>query len=52
MANRVPEEGVRFSDPDDLQSQVNEYVKLKASMAVMEARQKELKGKDFCSHRD
>ena len=47
MANRVEEEGVRFSDPEDLQSQVNEYVKLKASMSVMEARQKELKAKIF-----
>lgn len=47
MANRIEEEGVKFSDPDDLQSQVNEYVKLKASMAIMEARQKELKAKIF-----
>jgi hypothetical protein len=47
MANRVEEKGVRFSDPEDLQSQVNEYVKLKASMSVMEARQKELKAKIF-----
>jgi hypothetical protein len=47
MANRIEEEGVRFSNPDDLQSQVQEYVKLKASMAVMEARQKELKAKIF-----
>jgi len=47
MANRIEEEGIRFSNPDDLQSQVQEYVKLKASMAVMEARQKELKAKIF-----
>lgn len=47
MANRVEEEGVRFSDPNDFQSQVNEYVRLKASMSVMEARQKELKAKIF-----
>jgi uncharacterized protein (UPF0335 family) len=47
MANLIPEEGTRFSDPNDFQSQVNEYVKLKASMAVMEARQKELKEKIF-----
>jgi len=47
MANRIEEEGVKFSDPNDFQSQVNEYVKLKASMAIMEARQKELKAKIF-----
>lgn len=47
MANRIDEEGTRFSDPDDLQSQVREYVKLKESMAFMEARQQELRAKIF-----
>ena len=47
MANRIDEEATRFSDPDDLQSQVREYVKLKESMAFMEARQLELRAKIF-----
>jgi hypothetical protein len=47
MANRIEEDGVRFSDPNDLQSQVQEYVKLKESVAHMEARQKELREKIF-----
>lgn len=45
MANRIPEEGTRFSDPNDINSQVREYVKLKASINSMEARQKELRDK-------
>lgn len=47
MANRIEEEGARFSNPDDLQSQVQEYVKLKESMAHLESRQKELREKIF-----
>lgn len=47
MANRIEEEGTRFSDPEDLQSQVREYVKLKESIAFMETRQKELREKIF-----
>jgi hypothetical protein len=47
MANRIEEEGTRFSNPDDLQSQVQEYVKLKESISFMETRQKELREKIF-----
>ena len=47
MANLIPEEGTRFSDPNDFQSQVSEYLKLKASMSILEERQKELKAKIF-----
>lgn len=47
MANLIPEEGSRFSDPDDLSSQVREYARLKQSMSMMEARQKELRTKLF-----
>ena len=45
MANRIPEETGRFSDPNDLTSQIREFVKLKETIAVMEARQDELKAK-------
>jgi len=43
MANLIEEEGVRFSDPDSLETKVREYAKLKASVTFMEARQKELR---------
>lgn len=46
MANRIDED-IRFSDPNDINSQVREYVKLKASVTHMEARQKELRDKIF-----
>jgi len=42
MANVLPEE-VRISNPDSIESQVREYAKIKASMDVLEARQKELR---------
>lgn len=45
MANRIPEEAGRFSDPNDLTSQIREFVKLKETIAVMESRQDELKVK-------
>jgi len=47
LANTAPEEGVRFSGPDDLESQVREYIKLKATMESLETRQKELREKLF-----
>jgi hypothetical protein len=47
LANAAPEEGVRFSSPDDLESQVREYVKLKATMESLESRQRELREKLF-----
>ena len=45
MANLIPEEGSRFSDPDDLSSQVREYALLKQTMSNLELRQKELRNK-------
>ncbi len=47
MANLVPEEGRPFSDPNNIDSQIREYIKLKASMTVMETRSKELRDKIF-----
>lgn len=47
MGKLSPEETTRFSDPNDLDSQVKEYVKIKSSMDVLEARQKELREKLF-----
>lgn len=46
MANLIPEEG-RVSNPDDFTSQVREYIKIKNSMEIFEARQKELRTKLF-----
>jgi hypothetical protein len=46
MANLIPEEG-RVSNPDDFESQVREYIKIKNSMEIFEARQKELREKLF-----
>lgn len=43
MANITEEEGLRFSDPDALETRVREYAKLKASITFLEARQKELR---------
>lgn len=45
MAKRIEEEGSRFEDPDSLDAQVREYMKLKASIDIMEARQKEIRTK-------
>jgi tetrahydromethanopterin S-methyltransferase subunit A len=42
MANLIPEEPRSFSNPDDFETQVTEYIRLKASMKIMEARSKEL----------
>ena len=41
----IPEEGRKFNDPDDFETQVREYVRIKASMKIMEARSKELNAK-------
>jgi len=46
MANIIPEEG-RIANPDDFNSQVREYIKIKNSMEIFEARQKELRAKLF-----
>lgn len=42
MANLIPEEPRNFSDPNDFETQVTEYIRLKASIKAMEARSKEL----------
>jgi hypothetical protein len=47
MAKAAEEEGIRFSGPEDLESQVREYVKLKATLESLDARQKELREKLF-----
>lgn len=47
MARVIDEGEVRFSNPDDIESQISEYAKLKASMEILEARQKELRDKLF-----
>jgi hypothetical protein len=43
MANRVEEELREFSDPNDISSQIREYIKIKATMTSMESRSKELR---------
>jgi hypothetical protein len=43
MANAIPEEQIRFTDPDSLEAQVREYVKVKSTIETMEARQKILR---------
>jgi rRNA processing protein Krr1/Pno1 len=45
MAQVVPEEPREFANPDDLSTQVREYVRLKASIAAMETRSKEIHAK-------
>ena len=45
MAKRIDEEVSRFEDPDSLDAQVREYMKLKAAIDTMETRQKELRDK-------
>ena len=47
MAKLIEEESQRFSDPDDLTSQIREFVKLKASMDILDKRSKELREKLF-----
>jgi hypothetical protein len=47
MANVIPEEGSRFDDPESLEAQVREYSKIKASMDVLETRQKAIREKLF-----
>jgi hypothetical protein len=45
MVDAVPEDGRTFSDPDDFESQVREYVRTKALMKTLDARAKELNKK-------
>jgi hypothetical protein len=49
MANVIDGVTPRFESPDDLESQVREYAKLKASIDFMESRQKELREKLFAA---
>lgn len=42
MANLIPEEPREFADPNDFNTQVTEYIRLKASIKLMETRAKEL----------
>lgn len=47
MARLIDEEIPRFNDPDSIEAQINEYVMVKASIDLMDARIKELRGKLF-----
>jgi hypothetical protein len=47
MANRIEEDGRLLGDPNNVVSQIREFVKLKDSLAVLETRQKELREKLF-----
>lgn len=47
MANRVPEEDTRFADPNDLTTQIREYMTIKKNIEFMETRQRELRDKLF-----
>jgi hypothetical protein len=47
MAKVIEEEGVRFSDPESLEAQVREYIKVKSVLEQMESRQRELREKLF-----
>lgn len=47
MANIVPEGSNRFDNQDELAVAVGEYVRIKESLAQMEARSKELRDKIF-----
>jgi SMC interacting uncharacterized protein involved in chromosome segregation len=47
MANVIPEEAARFEDPDSFESQVREYVKVKATLDFMDTRREELRKKIF-----
>lgn len=47
MAKLIEEEGRRFDDPESVEAQVREYVKVKATIDLMETRSKELREKLF-----
>lgn len=47
MAKVIEEETSRFLDPESLEGQVSEFAKIKATMAVLESRSKELREKLF-----
>jgi hypothetical protein len=43
MAKIIEEDGIRFSNPDSLEAQIREYVKVKATLDQMESRSRELR---------
>lgn len=47
MANRIEEEVTRFSDPNDFKSQINEFIKAKNAIEILDSRSKELREKLF-----
>jgi hypothetical protein len=47
MANLIPEEGTRFSDPNKIESQIREYALVKNSLDSLEERAKGLRDKIF-----
>ena len=47
MANLIPEESIRFSDPEDFNSQVREYVLVKQNLDSLEKRASDLREKLF-----
>jgi hypothetical protein len=47
MANVSPEEGTRFLDPNDAQSQIREFIKAKSTVDFLEERMKTLRSKIF-----
>lgn len=47
MANVLPEEGTRFLDPNDAQSQIREFIKAKSTVDFLEERMKTLRSKIF-----
>jgi hypothetical protein len=51
MANIINEGETRFSDPNDFDSQIKEFIKVKSGLEILESRQKELREKLF-SHLD
>lgn len=47
MARVIPEDLGHIGDPDDIKSQIREYIKLKATLDVMDKRASELREKLF-----
>jgi len=47
MANRIEEEPREFADPNDIKTQITEYVRLKASIDALDSRAKELRDHIF-----
>lgn len=43
MVKIIEEDGVRFTNPDSLESKVREYAKVKSTIEIMEGRSKELR---------